>query len=495
MATRALSRPERGLDHARGDIVLELWGMTSCRYQVVALGSALVIALSPGVQAQTRFYGEGTVQLGYTDNLFNSSDTPLPGQYGRIASWFVTLAPGAGMYHDSNRARYQFAYTHGFTFYPGFSSQRADSDRGLLQGIFLLSQLDELTLELTASRVTSVGLAGDPTFLGQPQLTGNMTVWTGVLRQTLRHDYSERWRGHQSAAFSILQPEQDLLPDSVRFWVTGGLGAEYRLERDAWDFDLEATYYQVLPTQFQGGYLPAQRYLMVGPTVAWRRDLSAEWASMLRGGVQTAFWLSETIPPGYYPLWNATLQWHRENATVVWSYAGQLAPNLFSSQVYFTQSADMNGRISLLPRSDVALSATLRGSSNRIVGQQSGSGLTVYAWGTDVGIGWFPDNLPQVSLSYVHMEQLDASGTAAVFPGFYRNQVMLTARMRYPTAEWGEIPTRAPVRVDESDRPAFTSPAGAEEADPMSPSGREDVTAPDPAHEPTEDTTPSPAQP
>jgi hypothetical protein len=182
-------------------------------------------------------------------------------------------------------------------------------------------------------------------------------------------------------------------------------------------------------------------------------------------------------------MWGAALQWHRELATVALTYGGQITPNLYANEMYFTHYLALDARITILPSAHIALYSGARVSANRIVaGPVAVAHPTIYAWGTEAGIGWFPDSLPQTTLAYQHGEQIEAHAGGLTFPGFYRNQVMLTVQARFPTFELGSIPTSGPARVDQADRPpdalTLAPPGHAEPTESTEPSAPE---APSPA--------------
>jgi hypothetical protein len=414
---------------------------------MVALGS-------PCAHAQTGYFATWSAELAYTDNLYDASSHHVVGRPDRLATAYATLSPGLGLYHDSARARYLLGYSHGFTFYLGQAIPVGQSDTGSLRGLFLLSPLDELTLELDVARAPGALLYTDPKLAGRPLSSAHSTVVIGTLLQSLSHEYSANWTGRQSSLFRILDRFGASPPEPLRFEVGGSLGAEYRLERNAWGLDATASYYHALAVKAGGTRVPPVSYLLAGPLARWRRDLSAEWSSILEAGVQMGYRLGGHRSPRLFPTGGAEILWRDESAMVSLAYSARVTPDVLTNRVYYAQSLSAAGRLALIPKRAVSGSCSGGVSQYRTVdGTAVPSGSTVYTWWSTVGVDWAPASWALVALSYLHMQQFGGSTGATSIPGFYRNLVMLSVHGRFPTLEIGEIPTSAPERVDEADRP------------------------------------------
>jgi hypothetical protein len=413
----------------------------------------MVALATSSAYAQTGVFGKGMAGVTYTDNLYFASAD-------RTAVWYLTLAPGLGLYHNALRSRYLLEYTHGFTFFFGHSIPVGQADIGSLRGIFLLSPRDELTLGLEARRdPTTLLYAAYPSLSGQPAANTSRWLLTSSVAQSYTHEYSLNWTGRQTSRFTLLYPIGGAGPQPLRFAADVIFGARYRLERDAWEFDMLTDYYETLAAGTGAARQPATRYFALGPRVRWRRDLSLEWSSSVHGGAQV-YWFQSGRSLSASPLAGASLNWHRETASATLTYDALVSPNLFTNRVYFSNVLGVQAQVALIPEYHVTgLSSSIITMNNDVAVGGSFYATTFYLWASSAGINWAPDPWPTVSLAYQHVQQFGGgTGTTATttVPEFYVNQVMLTVAGRFPPTNVGPIVTEPAARVDEADLPEDT---------------------------------------
>jgi hypothetical protein len=446
---------------------------------MVLIGS-MVASTAFSAHGQTGVFGTGMAGATYTDNLYFAGENPFPGTHGRMSVWYVTLAPGLGLYHNGRTSRYLLEYRHGFTFFFGHPVPTGQADIGSFQGIFLLSPRDELAVALEVRRdPTTLLYAAYPSLSGQPAASTSRYLVTSSVAQSYVHEYSLNWSGRQTSRFALVKPIGGL-PQPLRFNADVSFGARYRLERDAWDFDMLTDYYETLAAGTGATRQPESRYFAFGPRARWRRDLSAEWNSGVYGGAQI-YWFQTGHSASGSPITGASLNWHRETASATLTYDALLSPNLFTNRVYFTNSLGAQLQVGLIPDYHVTgLSSSIITMNYDVATGGSLSSTVFYLWASSAGINWAPDPWPTFSLAFQHVQQFGrGTGTTSTttIPDFYVNQVMLTVHGRFPATDVAPILLEPSVRVDEADRPPDTLgldvPEARPETAPEKPSGSE----------------------
>jgi hypothetical protein len=425
-----------------------LWGGVWC--------IATIVAVSPAVAQSLSLHARGEVSVAYTDNLYGTPATPVVGRAGPLQIWFLAVAPGLELYRDEAKALYLVTYTHPFTLYFGRFDARTQSDLLSAQGIFSLSESDELTLVLDAAQ-TSSALAALQSAPGSdgPQLGGHDTLLSASGSELWRHDLSDSWRQTQSLSVGALQPQSSALPQPARWDATAGWMLEYLTDRNAWGLELQSTWFLVGQSRQPGTVgvsQSTQQEVLLRGGLQWRRDLSEEFSSVAAGGAVLATQLGgKTMAE---PVWGAIIAWNRQAAHAELGYQRTVLPSLMTGQIMRADTVQLAAQWPLLSDSGLYLGTEHRLTANRVLSTDNDNGSTHFKlWSSSISAGWLAaEPYPTVQVSYEHFKQFDVPEASVLLPQFSRNTVMLTLSSRWPARDVQPVPTASPLRVDEQDR-------------------------------------------
>src|SRR5262245_4868566 len=88
-------------------------GRTKLRLRVgIACAAGLVFSAPRPADAKPKLQVVGTGELGWTDNIYSSPDTPVPGVPDRQAGFFGVLSPGLVLASGSAAAYHRLSFTH-----------------------------------------------------------------------------------------------------------------------------------------------------------------------------------------------------------------------------------------------------------------------------------------------------------------------------------------------------------------------------------------------
>ncbi|MBN1611278.1 MAG: hypothetical protein JW940_31890 [Polyangiaceae bacterium] len=449
-----------------------------------AVAAAVACTVSRIARAQTTVYGTGSASISYTDNLYNAPSHPEPGGLERRDAWYLTLQPGLGLAHEAPESSYLLTYSHSFMYYLKGAERLAHGDSAMARGNFELTPVDSLTLSATGARTSTAFMLAEQTSFGQPQPRSSADFLSAGMQQGVRHEFSAEWTGQQTASFNAMTTRGSDLPEPVRFYSTGGLGATYQLERDAWSLDWSVTYFHSRSAERSGLRIPRSRHVQSSLLGAWRHDLSAEWASELHAGVGVgrSFDGEGALRPA--PLFGGSLQWHRDVYSATLSYNAQMTPDLYTNRVYYSDGVSLAGSWALLPEQGVTLSSTNGVSANQpLVSPGVRDEPTLYSWASSSSATWSPGGVVQIALTFQHTEQF-GTGARDEARRVYRNQVVLSVSGRYPEIDLTPFAERKPFRVDGSDQERPEGAAAERDShEPMGSGSSGTNGAPDPARE------------
>src|SRR5690606_4344716 len=119
----------------------------------------------------------------------------------------------------------------------------------------------------------------------------------------------------------------------------------------------------------------------------------------------------------------------------------------------------ISGRFPIYPEADIAAQSSIGGAFTRAIDQRielsESTAVTIIG---DVAVGWFPEDFPNFSLRYQHIEQVAARYEAyRALPTFDRDLLLLSVSYTFP-ARTIKVPTGIPRRVDDSDQRQILGP-------------------------------------
>jgi hypothetical protein len=407
--------------------------MLACSSRALAITGAVLGCVCTQARAQTSVFATGSAKLTYTDNLFNRSSRVAPGGVGRQETWFVTLSPGVGLTHEAPRASYDLTYSHSFIHYLTAIRAQAHGDTALARARYQLSPVDLLAVQATAVRTSTVlMLREEESDSGQAQPDTTAEFLSGSAQQSLTHRYSPNWVGRESVSFRTSKPIRAELKQPWRFYAAGRIGAEHEQEYDAWALEWTTTYYHSLPVEREGQDIPRAVYVQGGPLATWRHELSEEWQSEVHAGLALGSWSGRPGPVRLVPAFGAALLWEQDNDGFRLGYTGVVTPNLYTNQLYFSDTGTLAGRWGFLPDQHLFFFSSHAFSRNRTLTAPGESRFPAfYTWTSSAGVRWSPEGILGAELRYDHREQF-GSNEAMGISAFYRNQVSLDAQIHWP---------------------------------------------------------------
>ncbi len=433
----------------------------------LALGVAAALLFVGGrAQAQeTSVHATGTVIGAWTDNMMGvpepDPDSPDP-QVGPISTVFIQLIPGVALFHDTARARLLVTYAHPFTIYPEYFESSTDGDVGTVQGIFSLSPRDELILGLGVTRTTA-NLAALSYAAGQGtaglEPLGASTLLGIDLSQGYTRELSLRWALHQTAGAGTVIPIDTPEAEPYRYYARTGGDVEYTIGRNAFAVLADVTYviHTALEDEADQVVQPIERQILWSGGGRWRHDLSETWSTELGAGCTFATDLDGNF--GVFPTWGGAVRFLDEGYEAELSYTRAVAPNLMVGQVFYSDTVRLSGAVPISAEEHIIATSSVGFSYNQVIDNDVEVSESALAFVGDVGVGWFPDELPSIQARYQHYNQFEADEGVTNLYNFQRNLVMLTVSYMWPPRDIPDVPTGPPRRVDGTDRDP-TAPGG-----------------------------------
>ena len=424
-------------------------------------------------QSSTTVHGVGSLSLAYTDNMLGAPNDPEEGEEGPVKVLYMEVSPGIALIHESPRALHTFQYTHPFTLYFGHEDDISQSDVASWNGVFTLSPRDDLFLGVTAERSNTqtpdFQRSASQTTTGS-RVSGDSILFHGRVMQGYARALSEQWSLGQTASVGSVIPLDVPAPQANTYDVTVGLTPEYTVGRDAFALVSTATYFYIGEIDEDIMVAPSSAQLILGSQLRWRRDLSPSWSSELAGGLAAAMRADPVRGGVWGPIASAAIRYDEEGYQAALTANRTLGPDLVVARTVLADQLLLSGRVPIDREEHILFDVGTGYSYNRTLeveesgfvfaapfstpestnGQQVIS--TFDTWVVDAAIGWYPEELPYVTLRYQHLEQIGNEDDADPTTSFRRNVVMLSTGMMWPSREVPEVPTGAAARVDNTDR-------------------------------------------
>ncbi len=437
--------------------------MTGAMRLPVVLGVAALVSAPSAARADGwSLHVLGSLETGWTDNLFSAPDDPVPGVEtpAREADLYTRIQPGLLFAWERPNIINQFDYTLEGNAYLSHDEAWSLSHRGGWRGFFLLTPRSEMNAGV------QLGMGTLNTFTTRTTAdAGTVTVLPSAQSDFVSVDGSEHYsyqvsrplRFTQGATARLFQTDDQTLDSTSQGYEIGGsLGLDRSWRFDAVGLNVGTSFVSL--ERVTPGMTEATDQMNAQATLSWRRDLTVRWSSMVDGGVITLVPLDEgdevVIQPtigagvGYYPNWgSAGVQVRRS-----------VAPNLLIAQNTVSDSAIANAWLPLpwltddpmLPK--LSTQGTLGFSRTQIIDAGSGelqSGFDVVS--ADAALNYAPRAGMSVTLRYQYVLQDGAEDAVLgeVF-GYDRHTVLLSFYGRWPERLAAEVPLRASLRVDRS---------------------------------------------
>ena len=425
----------------------------------IAAAVAFLVVLgadsSANAQSATTLHGVGSASVAYTDNMLGSPTHPAQGQDGPIGVWFIDLSPGIRIIHESRSALYTLTYAHPFTFYLADPTDIRQSDVGLFTGVFALSARDELTFALSAlrsdTRAAILRAQPNQTVGVHPQATGQNLMLQADLAEEWSHDFTGQWRMIQRSGFGTIVPLLVPEPQPYRYQVLLGAGPEYRTARNAYGVDFDATYFYITEVNEGAYHIDSSAQVIASGAFRWRHDLSETWSTELRLGLAGAVRADPVRGGVWGPIGLASVQWADEGYDAQLSFQRTLGPDLVTATTMMADQVLLTAGVPLSREYQIVLRAGAGYAHNRGIQVEQAGFLAVLPFATpsstknarlvttydsyslDVSLGWYPEELPYVELRYQHLEQIGVANQAVPASTYYRNLIMLTAGIVWPS--------------------------------------------------------------
>jgi hypothetical protein len=441
--------------------VLSIGGLgTGMKASKVRLG--LVAALAGagfGLQVRTAhadptFHVAGTFGVAYSDNVLGAPDVPPPGAPigPPVADVGIHFAPGAALLHDGRRGRWALTYAHPMLLYVRHPLAHSSGDLANFLGMFALSPYDDLDVRVTLARMSS-SIAGLNVPIGEREIgavrTGNTTMVTLAAQHLYTHAFSPSWSAVAGGTAAV---STGIDGSGSMFAGTWNAGPRFTRERHMLGLAGTLMYARPLVADpLNAGYFSEQA-LVVGGEARWGWDWTERWSSQLSGGAVAPV-VGRDIAK-VRPVGSATIRYDNP-----WGYSMSLGwargyvPSVVTGQTYFTDSLSLRGTLALWREGHLLATTTTGFAWSRVIDFARGIDTDVVKTGTvNAAIGWYPDALPHVILSYSFTKQFDAPENQILLPNFHRNIVGISLEYMWPPRVL-PMSTSGARRVDGSDRP------------------------------------------
>ena len=426
---------------------------------ISALPFALITTIAAAASAQhTVVQARGSVAVSYSDNALSAPADARAGDPARHSDLYFQITPGLVIFHDTPRLQVLASYRHPVALYLSDRSADNASDRAALSALYAASPVDTLLVGIRAQRATTRQItltAPELSSLGT-QPSGDNTLLTVNLNESLTHDFSRAWRGTQSLGATAVVPIDTRQPLSNRWVVSADFAADYRFGDDAWGV---TSNHGVVITEAVVGSQAAYQLVLNSLATRWRRDLAPHWSSQLGAGLSTAYGISSG---GFYlgPNWSASLGYSQYGYSLQLGYSRAIVPNVIAGPTSLSDTLQLLGAIPIVPKSFIVLRGSAGGSYNQQLSQNTQPGANAFSLVSDIALSWSPPTWPSLSIRYQHIQQFEPSASSQLLRPFNTNTATFSIGYRFPSANLpreGRIPSR---RVDAADRPPL-SPASA----------------------------------
>jgi len=444
---------------------------------------ASIVVLAPAVAPVAAHADEwslhvlGSASTAWTDNLTSQPD----GNINHRSDVYSQLQPGALFSYETHRSIHELTYNLDVSFYGNLNTPpgAADTEPSLThhagwRGFFMTSPLSELStgLGFSAGTINTFGTtapAGTPRDTIQPAGT-DFRQWDAT--ENFSYTMSAAWRMTQSLLArrfeSIVGASGAMQQRTISTGSDAGLtfGLDRAWRDDAVGGSVGARYVTLERENPEPmGGVTTEDNITVQGLLAWRRDISQRWNSVLDAGATALvpinagehFTLQPTVGGtlAYAPNWgSASLQARRSVAPNL-----AIARNTVSDSVFLNAGLPLPWLASDPGEPRLALQATVGGSRTRIIDTLNDDvtdGINVLVG--DVALSYRAASALHVILRYQYLRQ---TSDAELANSFDRQTVQLQLFGRWPDRQAAEIPARDSLRVDRSGNTAVGDEAGA----------------------------------
>jgi hypothetical protein len=441
------------------------------RGPLLAVALAVIAATTSRAQAKTTLQALGTAAAGWTDNVLNAPDEPVPGQRGRESDFFFQLGPGAALTTSSPR----FIQRLGYTFTADLFVEHPDGNSygNALDWAAYADTTQSTELLLVArsqqGRLSTFNLQL-PSAAGQAAVLPNNTAvnfFSQFVAETFTWNLTPKWRSWETGSFRLFIPiDRGKLADT--YDASGELGAERVFDVDALGLLARSEYiiYKGLPGVMNMPAAPDQEQIINTLMARWRRDWSVFWSTEAALGVVEAEPLHVARSTRLWqPTGLAALRYTRDLASAELRYTHEVLANALAGNSFLYDEVSLQGALPLPAKSHLFIGATATYQHARAL--DTSGGLTdTYAHVAlvDFTINWQPIPELGVFARYSLFDQLahnqpppidPMAPQVTALPDMLRNTVLVGINVVYPAVAAARVPTRSGTRVDRSDQPAI----------------------------------------
>lgn len=421
--------------------------------RVVAALSGVVVTLSatPALADGYSFHLIANVRAGWTDNLQSAeSETSAP---PREADAYTQIAPGVLATWEKPRIIQEYFYEAEANLYVEHSEAWSLNHRAGWRAFWLLSPLSELTTTVsgatgTLNTFTTTGTSQAGTIEYLPTQRSQFT--SVEVRELYTRQLSRALRLSQTGEGRVFHTSSDLA-DSTGYSIGQGLGIER-----AWNFNAIGLNATAAYAVMGAGEPMPDHTLITGATLAWRRDLSDEWSSLVDVGYTAIVPVDEADVFSGGPTAGASVGYYPEWGSAGLSLRRTIAPNLFLEANTITDLAVINAWLPLpwfrqdpeIPRLTFGASAGAGRSAivDATTGESQG-GLSSEL--LDVGFSFAIAEQLHVGARYQFVaQQVDDAVMLENVRPYERHTALVTFYGRWPSRVAAEVPMRATLRVD-----------------------------------------------
>ncbi len=426
------------------------------RWMGVAALFGFALAAWPGgaVAEVWSLHATGIASGGYTDNVES-----LPQGHSDL---FYEVAPGALFTLESPRTIHELTYEFRYTGYGSHTEANSYSNQGSWRGLFLLSPRTEIAMLATVRQGQTNTFRPTDGTISVDLLPAGADFFTLESSETLRHQLNPNWRltqtasaSHTSTTVPGADPGTDTTTDGLDLGAT--MGADRSWKRDGVGLTLGVDY--IVLTQPDA----SSHQINTSADLAWRRDLSLHWTSMVRGGVTGIFPIQQAAGDAtssmVEPTISGILAWFPNWGSLRLEAQRMVAVNMFLAQNTVADEATLTGWLPVPYFVEDPLAPILTISSGigirraQLVDLSSNQREVANSYSADVALHYSPHRSAfGVTLRYTFNHQTqDAATVDPALAQFTRNAIMLEVHGRWPERQAATFPNRAPLRVDGTD--------------------------------------------
>jgi hypothetical protein len=253
----------------------------------------------------------------------------------------------------------------------------------------------------------------------------------------------------------------DRLSETDAMDVGASLGVDRSWKRDGVGVTMGLHYIDLYRVNTDTGEVDEdQDQINTSLEIAWRRDLSEDWSSVLGAGVTTIVPFAEGLEVVTSPTVTGTIAYFPVWGTFRLTAQRIVAPNLFVAENTITDDVSLNAWLPIPLFVDDPLEPILTGSAglsarrSQLVDLETDDRESANSYIAALGLHYSPQRSEfGVSLLYTFFHQdEDPSVTEPRFDTFTRNTIMLSVHGRWPEETAALFPHRDVLRVDETDR-------------------------------------------